>query len=178
MAHPAEDVSWNDIAVVDGQLWIVGEFGKVQTSRDDGESWQEVAVPTESSLNAVAFADGAHGVIVGLSGTILVTADGGKSWQQAASGVETHLYDVLWDGSTYHAVGDAGMIVTADARGAPWRADKLSPDNFGWYTGIAPAGGSYFVCGAGVGFYKDRHWSSFEPGCASYKKVTTGGTNG
>jgi photosystem II stability/assembly factor-like uncharacterized protein len=143
LAHPAEDVAWNDIAVVEGLLWIVGEFGKVQTSRDDGESWQEVPVPTESSLNAIAFADAAHGVIVGLSGTILVTADGGRNWEQAASGVRP-TYDVLWDGGP-PCRRRSGMVVTADTE-VPVAGRSL-PNNFGWYR--SPGGGSYFVCGAG-----------------------------
>jgi len=170
-AHPEEDVSWNDVTMgPDRTVWIVGEFGRVQYSGDGGESWEEVSIPTESSLNAIAFSSAAHGAIVGLSGTILVTADGGRSWQEAESGVQSHLYELLWDVDSYRAIGDAGMILTAGGEGLDWKVDKVAPHNFAWYTGITRAGGSYYICGAGVGVYTDGKWAPFEPGRRTYKR--------
>jgi photosystem II stability/assembly factor-like uncharacterized protein len=171
MKHSEEDVSWNDIAVGPGDtVWVVGEFGSVEYSEDNGESWNRVTVPTEASLNAIDFSDDRHGAIVGLSGTVLVTADGGLSWELAESGMQTHLYSLLWDGRAYHAVGDDGMILSADARGQEWKAGKLSPANFAWYTGIARAGDSYYISGADVGVYSDGKWTPFEPGLRVYRK--------
>ncbi len=171
MAHPEEDVSWNDVKVApDSAVWLVGEFGTVKYSRDNGASWELVDVPTESSLNAIDFSDDKHGVIVGLSGTILVTADGGQSWQEVESGAHTHLYDLLWDGTTYHAVGDAGMILSSDGQAAEWQVAKLARQNFGWYTGITRAGNSYFISGAGAGLYSAGKWAPFEPGQRDYRK--------
>lgn len=179
MTHPPEDISWNGIAVTKGQnVWLVGEAGKVQHSQDSGKSWQKVAVPTEVSLNAIAFADDNRGVMVGLSGTILTTSDGGRTWQPAASGVQTHLYGLLWDGRSYSAVGDAGVILTCDAKGTTWKAGKLDPNNFGWYTGIAKAGDQYLVSGAGAGIYSQGKWFPFVPGMKEYKNVMKGGGNG
>lgn len=170
MAHDEEDVSWNDVKVApDGSVWVVGEFGTVKHSNDKGETWELVAVPTEASLNAIDFSDDIHGAIVGLSGTVLVTADGGQNWLLAESGAETHLYGLHWDGSSYHAVGDAGMILSSDAQGVEWNVDKLSPQNFGWYTGITRAGSSYFISGAGAGLYSSGKWAPFEPGRRDYK---------
>lgn len=170
MAHPEEDVSWNDVTVApDNSVWVVGEFGTIKYSRDNGESWELVSAPTEASLNAIDFADESHGVIVGLSGTILVTADGGQSWQSVASGVQSHLYGLLWDGSSYHVVGAAGMILTSDAQGVSWNVSKLAPQNFGWYTGITRAGSAYFISGAGAGIYSAEKWLPFEPGRRDYK---------
>lgn len=179
LVHPSEDVSWNDVTVTQEQtLWVVGEFGSVQRSRDKGQSWQKIAVSTEASLNAIAFSGPSQGVIVGLSGTILVTEDGGESWQTVESGVQTHLYDLLWDGLTYRSVGDAGMILTADHLGLAWDVAKLAPQNFGWYTGIARAGISYIVSGAGVGVFCDGTWKPFAPGFADYKNKKGEGRNG
>lgn len=179
MSHPQEDLSWNGVAVSKGKnVWLVGEAGKVQRSADNGGTWQSVAVPTDASLNAIAFSDANHGVIVGLSGTILVTANGGKSWQRTESGVQTHLYGLLWDGSSYTAVGDAGMILTADAMAAKWNVGKLDPNNFGWYTAITRAGESFIVSGAGAGIYSKGKWFPFVPGRADYKDLKGGGNNG
>lgn len=170
MAHPEEDVSWNDVTVAQsGVVWVVGEFGTVKQSKDNGENWELVSVPTEASLNAIDFSDDLHGVIVGLSGTILMTNDGGQNWKMVESDAETHLYGLLWDGDSYHAVGDAGMILSSDAQGVEWSVDKLAPQNFGWYTGITRMGNSYFISGAGAGVYSSGKWMPFEPGRKDYK---------
>ena len=178
MVHPEQDISWNSIAVSKGNVWLVGEGGQVQRSGNGGKTWEKVTVPTEASLNAIAFSDDSHGVIVGLSGTILATADAGKSWQAVSSGIPTHLYGVIWDGTGYSAVGDAGVILTADAKGSAWIAGKLDPNNFGWYTGIARAGEGYIVSGAGAGIYSKGKWYPFVPGKANYKDFMKGGENG
>ncbi len=179
MAHPQEDISWNSIAVTKGQnVLLVGEAGKVQHSKDNGKTWEKVTVPTDASLNAIAFSDDSHGVIVGLIGTILITSNGGKSWQAAASGVQTHLYGLLWDGKSYSAVGDAGMLLTADAQGSTWNVGKLEPNNFGWYTAISRAGEAYIVSGAGAGLYAKGKWFPFVPGQADYKNLKGGDING
>ena len=178
MVHPQEDISWNGVAVTKGRnVWLVGEAGRVELSTDNGNNWKRIAVPTDASLNAIAFSDDNHGVIVGLSGTILVTANGGESWQSAPSGVPTHLYGLLWDGRSYAAVGDAGVLLTADSQGSTWSAGKLDPNNFGWYTAICKAGDAYLVSGAGAGIYAKGKWYPFVPGRADYKGLT-GGTNG
>ncbi len=179
MVHPQEDVAWNGVAVTKGRnVWLVGESGKVQRSRDDGKSWEKIVVATDASLNAVAFADENHGAMVGLSGTILATSDGGRSWQKANSGVPTHLYALIWDGKGYSAVGDAGVMLTCDAKGIDWKAGKLDPNNFGWYTGIAKAGDLYLVSGAGAGIYSNGKWFPFVPGQKEYKNIMKGGGNG
>jgi photosystem II stability/assembly factor-like uncharacterized protein len=179
MAHPMEDISWNGVAVTKGQnVWLVGEAGKVQHSRDNGKSWEKVAVQTEASLNAIAFSDENRGVMVGLSGTILATSNGGKSWEPVPSGIQTHLYGVLWDGQTYAAVGDAGMMLTADATGGKWQVGKLDPNNFGWYTSITRAGEAYIVSGAGAGLYAKGKWFPFVPGQVDYRNLKGGGKNG
>jgi photosystem II stability/assembly factor-like uncharacterized protein len=171
MVHPEEDVSWNNVTVAPGgTVWLVGEFGTVKYSRDRGDSWQLVSVPTEASLNAIDFSSDSHGAIVGLSGTILVTVDGGQNWQLVESDAQSHLYGLLWADDSYHAIGDAGMIVSSDAQGAEWTVGKLAPHNFGWYTGITRAGSAYFISGADAGFYSDGKWLPFEPGRRDYKQ--------
>lgn len=170
MAHPEEDVSWNDVTIApDSSVWVVGEFGAVKRSVDNGATWELVAMPTEASLNSIDFSDETHGVIVGLTGTILMTADGGLNWEMIDSGTETHLYDLLWDGDRYFAVGDAGMLLSADADGVTWSVGKLAPQNFGWYTGITRAGDNHFISGAGAGIYSSGQWQPFEPGQKNYK---------
>ncbi|MBE0577099.1 MAG: glycosyl hydrolase [Desulfuromonadales bacterium] len=171
MSHPPEDVSWNNLTIAPGgTMWIVGEFGAVKYSRDNGASWELAAVPTEASLNAIDFSDETHGVIVGLSGTILATSDGGQNWQLVETEARSHLFGLLWDGSSYHAIGDAGMILSSDALGIEWKVGKLAPQNFGWYTGITRAGNSYFISGAGAGVYSEGDWKPFEPGQRNYKQ--------
>src|SRR3982750_518717 len=66
-----------------GRGWVIGETGTAYTSRDDGETWKRIQVPTRYLLLGGAFVDNDRGWLVGAGGTILQTADGGDSWHQS-----------------------------------------------------------------------------------------------
>lgn len=64
------------------RLVVVGEYGHVILSDDQGKTWRQAKeVPTESTLTSVQFVDAQHGWAAGHDKTILVTADGGETWQ-------------------------------------------------------------------------------------------------
>lgn len=151
--HDEEDVAWNDIVrAPGGGVWIAGEFGRLKRSYDEGASWEEVAVDGGVSLMALAFADAEHGLAVGLSGTVLRTLDGGASWQLAESRLSEHLFDVIWDGERYVAVGDHGRYASAGLRGDDWEKSTLAENYFNWHTKIAASGArSYYLAGADLG---------------------------
>jgi len=162
--HAEEDVAWNDIVrAPDGTVWIVGEFGRVKRSIDDGASWEEVAADGGISLMALAFADAEHGLAVGLSGTVLRTLDGGASWDLVESGLSEHLFDVIWDGERYLAVGDHGRYASAGLRGEDWEESILARNYFNWHTKIAAAGArGYYLAGADLGRLDGGAWRTFE----------------
>lgn len=164
MIHPELDVAWNDAAIApDGTLWVVGEFGRVRRTRDGGDTWEDVDVGTDISLMSIAFADADHAVAVGLSGTVVRTTDGGETWTLVPTGHETHLFDVIWTGDHYAAVGNAGTAGTASREGDDWTFSRLAENNFSWYTGSAAAGPStLYIGGANLGVLQDGAWRQFQ----------------
>ncbi|MBI2312616.1 MAG: glycosyl hydrolase [Betaproteobacteria bacterium] len=143
-----KDVAWNDIFFVGDNGWLVGEFGQMMMTTDGGASWKAVAAPVKSSLMGVAFRDKLNGVAVGVAGTILSTRDGGKSWSTADSGTREHLLNVIWDGNSWIAVGDKGVLVTGGLDGAVSRVTRVAESHLGWSTQIIRDGEGYVLAGA------------------------------
>jgi photosystem II stability/assembly factor-like uncharacterized protein len=171
---PEEDIAWNDISFHEKLGWMVGEYGRIRMSSDEGASWHEFKSPTKMSLMSVAFKDARNGVAVGLNGVILVSHDSGESWTQESflspdqslpdtqtdvcpeAGVECgrgrleHLFDVIWDGDRWVAVGSKGVVVIGSADASTWKATRLSPDDRNWYTSIARSRTQYYLAGSRV----------------------------
>jgi photosystem II stability/assembly factor-like uncharacterized protein len=145
---PEEDLAWNDVFVDGQKTWLIGEFGSIRSSIDGGEHWTPANSPVKTSLMAVAFRDSENGVAVGLDGVILTTRDGGHAWAENAKVTREHLFDLLWDGKKWAAVGDKGVVVTADAPAAEWKVALLAPDQRAWHTKIIRAGNRYMATGA------------------------------
>jgi photosystem II stability/assembly factor-like uncharacterized protein len=152
---PEEDRAWNDITFVGEAGWLVGEFGTLMKSADGGASWDAVATPNKVSLMSVAFRDAEHGVAVGLTGTLLVTADGGASWQQVPALTREHLYSVTWDDGRWLAVGDKGVMATADAGAEHWQLGRVAEGDVSWRTQITRAGTRYFLAGSNLAVLDD-----------------------
>ncbi|MBE9540634.1 MAG: sialidase [Proteobacteria bacterium] len=70
-----------DISRAGERLVAVGERGLIIVSDDDGQNWQQAAVPVSATLTAVSFPTPDKGWAVGHAGTILHSDDGGSSWQ-------------------------------------------------------------------------------------------------
>lgn len=142
------DVGWNDVAFVKDFGWLVGEFGRMQVTRDGGASWKEIKGTVKSSLNGVYFRNESEGVAVGTEGVLLHTRDGGANWLLSPKVVEEHLFDVLWDGSQWVAVGDKGSLI-ASSFGDKW-SDRSGAAGSTWHTQIVSSGGRYLLAGYGV----------------------------
>jgi hypothetical protein len=57
-----------------GATWVaVGQFGMIQVSTDDGDSWTQVASPVAQSLNGISYGNGKW-IAVGNEGVILVNS--------------------------------------------------------------------------------------------------------
>jgi photosystem II stability/assembly factor-like uncharacterized protein len=149
-ALPEKDRAWNAVFFLGQTGWIVGEFGAVKRTTDGGATWAEVEARNKVSLMAVAFRDPQHGVGVGLAGTLVVTADGGSTWTDVERPTREHLLDVIWDENHWTAVGDKGVVVTADAAAKDWKAHRLSDGDISWRTQIVKSGSRYFLAGANL----------------------------
>jgi photosystem II stability/assembly factor-like uncharacterized protein len=159
------DVAWNDIAFADDQNgWVVGEFGSMMHSSDGGETWQEVLPVSERSLMAISFQDPEKAVAVGLDGLILQTNDSGQTWTTIDAGTAMHLFDVIWDGASWIAVGGMGVVVTGDPGQGSWKAHRLSENDMAWHTNLAPTEDGVFVVGASQGLWRDGQWDPVSGG--------------
>jgi photosystem II stability/assembly factor-like uncharacterized protein len=148
---PEEDVTWADMAFPENREVLVGEFGRIKLSEDRGKSWREVSSPVKSSLTAIAFKDKSNGIAVGLEGVILATADAGKSWTALQSPIRQHLFDVIWDGDAWVAVGARGMTLKSDdGEGKTWSVVQTAEQTFGWYTQVQKKGQRYYFAGAAL----------------------------
>lgn len=146
----AEDVAWNDVFFVGDSGWLVGEFARIGVSSDGGASWKPVQAPVQSSLSAVSFRDEREGVAVGTEGVIVRTQDGGANWRALPKVSSEHLYDVLWDGGRWLAVGDKGTLLASDASGDRWSEVPGAIGNSAWHTQIAGGAGRYVLAGVGL----------------------------
>jgi hypothetical protein len=90
------------------------------------DNWYVRSNPSLYQLNKAAFGNGEY-VVVGNGGTILTSTDG-ESWASAVSGTTSDLYDVLYTGNMFVAVGGmysgAGVILTS-ADGHSWNVSSL-----------------------------------------------------
>ena len=94
---------------------VVGEAGRIITSRDQGATWQVVKAPYNGSYFGVLAKSPDDWLIFGLEGKMLETADAGATWQPIETGQSSGLTSVgqLNDGRLV-AVGLNGTILVED----------------------------------------------------------------
>ncbi|MDP5031098.1 YCF48-related protein [Paraglaciecola sp.] len=113
---------------------VVGERGHILRSAD-GDHWQQVQVPTLSTLTAVQALD-QHVWAVGHDATILKSTDSGQNWtvQYRNPELEKPLLDVLFFNEKHGiAVGAYGLFLRTSDGGENWvselHAELLNPDD-------------------------------------------------
>lgn len=140
-----------DIVRAGPNLLAVGEWGDILISTD-GNQWQQVQAPADTTLTRVRFVDPSHGWAIGYDGTVLATGDGGKSWQlqQFDAGWGKPNYDVLFsDTSNGLLAGANGTLKKTSDGGKTWEA--VNSDVFGdtpnLYNIVALGDGSLLIAG-------------------------------
>src|SRR6476646_2256548 len=103
---------------------LVGDYGTIVRTTDDGNNWTIQSSGTTQTLWAVSFTDSSNGTTVGEVGTILRTTDGGSTWMPQSSGTEETLFGVSFsDSNNGIAVGgtfaQSEILRTTDG-GAHW----------------------------------------------------------
>lgn len=112
-----------DGAAAGGLMMAVGERGHVLLSRDEGVSWEQVVVPTRSTLTGVYLHDEQLAWAVGHDAVILRTRDGGKTWERLywAPEQERPLFDVWFrDAENGFAIGAYGFFLETSDGGDNW----------------------------------------------------------
>lgn len=160
-----DDVAWNDIAFTGaGTACVVGEFGRLACSGDDGATWEPRETNVQPSLMSLVFRDAQHGVAVGLSGTVLATDDAGATWRSATvDGLDRHLFDLIWTGARWTAVGDKGVLLIGDADASHWEVGRVNPAEFAWHIALARHGNGFVTVGLNVGRWEAGQWELFGP---------------
>ncbi len=112
-----------------GRAWAFGEGGAIYSTRDFGENWTKLTVPTRHLLLGGTFVDDDRGWLVGAGATILQTADGGETWHRSrlvgAEGIRFTGTSFV-DNRLGWAVGSKGVIYRTINGGRSW-----SPQNSG-----------------------------------------------
>ncbi len=112
----------------DGVMSVVGERGHVLISTD-GKTWEQIKVPTRTTLTGVYFHDKMNGWVVGHDAVILRTIDGGNTWQKVYDDPEgqTPLFDIWFKDENHGiAIGAYGLYLVSGDGGASWDTSELN----------------------------------------------------
>lgn len=127
MAPKASSALALDITEAGSAIVAVGDRGHVLISNDNGDNWEQQAVPVRTPLIAVDFADENNGWAVGHDTVIIRTADGGKSWEIqnfepiVDGNAGQPFYGVLaLDANNAFAVGSFGKMRQTTDGGSTW----------------------------------------------------------
>ncbi|MFU8831486.1 MAG: WD40/YVTN/BNR-like repeat-containing protein [Wenzhouxiangella sp.] len=125
---PSTKNSLQSIAAWDArELVAVGSAGTVLVSRDGGENWKWVEVPTSEIADTLLRVRviGERAWIVGEYGTLLVSEDRGHNWRQIIEPEDLTLHDIAGVGDRLVVVGEFGSILVSRDDGESW--DPLEP---------------------------------------------------
>jgi photosystem II stability/assembly factor-like uncharacterized protein len=115
-----------------GTLWVVGDYGRVVTSVDDGKNWVAARVPTTEHLQDIDAWDEHRAVAIGNGATVLTSADGAKTWISRPaphSDIGSKMIRVhAGAGGTAWVVGEYGAIIYSADWGATWVRRRAEED--------------------------------------------------
>ncbi len=131
-----------------GNVWVVGYFGVIFHSTDNGLNWIKIDAGTKMTLLGVSFVNDKTGWIVGDQGTILHTVDGGQKWERQKSPVtnEKLLKVQFINEREGWIVGTFGLVLHTEDGGINWERLPFTEDvilndlcfinpNQGWIAG-------------------------------------------
>jgi photosystem II stability/assembly factor-like uncharacterized protein len=145
---PEDDLHLNGIfGGPDGHVFIAAEMGAVYRSRDDGETFERLALPYEGSFwNGLALPDESI-LVFGMRGHVFRSEDRGETWSEVESGTDQSL-----QAGTQRAdgriviVGLGGTVLTSEDGGHSFGA-TTQPDRRGIASVAESAGGRLLLFG-------------------------------
>jgi len=130
-----------DIAKGSGNDLVVGSQSMIFHSPDGSNPWSFEWLGATTAANGVAWS-GSEFVCVDSGGTSWVSADG-TSWSWYNTGTGSVLYDVIWDGARYVAVGSGTVRTSPD--GITWTSQTAGVT--GDLRSVAESGSQYVAVG-------------------------------
>ncbi|MFC6673928.1 WD40/YVTN/BNR-like repeat-containing protein [Marinobacterium aestuariivivens] len=115
----------------DQSLLALAAERQLWRSRDHGQSWQAIDLPTaENVLAATCAPDGSYWV-VGSFSTLLSSADQGRNWQQSSLDEDAMLTGIQFvDRNTAFVSGEFGILARSDDGGRDWSLQPPVPGDF------------------------------------------------
>lgn len=164
------------------RLVVVGEYGHVILSDDEGANWRQAKlVPTRTTLTAVTFFDERTGWAVGHGGIVLGTSDGGENWRLLSGRIDgKDAFFSVWfrDEKNGLAVGSFGYAARSNDGGATWTPFEVVAGEMGErHLNQIFARGKLVLIAAesGVVFRSDDNDASFKAVTTPYKGSLWGG---
>ena len=114
-----------------GSAWLVGEYGMLYSTIDQGRSWQPQNSHTTTNLHNINFSiDRKRGWILGKEGTLLISNDSGQSWERSATGTTADLRKIEFskDGTRAWIIGGRQLLVSNDG-GQSWQPRETGTTN-------------------------------------------------
>lgn len=154
-----------DIDAFGHRLIAVGERGHVLVSDNNGKDWQQIQVPTRSTLTGVFLLDENHAWAVGHDAVILRTTNGGHTWQRVyyAPEQERPLLDIWFANEDYGiAVGAYGLYMETGDGGKSWQERVITEEDFHLNRISAGNSGRLIIAGEAGNLYQSNdnggHW--------------------
>jgi len=113
----------------DGQRWIVGELGRVYSTKDNGKTFDRSPIETREAFLAVACPTDGALIIGGQYGRAIRSRDRGQTWQKLETGSDQNILDMAFPTPQLGiAVGDYGTILRTTDGGDSWTRIPLPTD--------------------------------------------------
>jgi hypothetical protein len=106
-----------------GRWWVGGAAGVLLSSADRGE-WMPVETGLTSGITGLGYGHGrlvaVGGTSAGSGGGFIQVSQDGVNWQRALTGPVPRLYDAVFNGALWLAVGEGGAAVRTTRLLPPW----------------------------------------------------------
>jgi photosystem II stability/assembly factor-like uncharacterized protein len=125
--------SGNDMSFYNATAYIVGNYGYVLKSIDNGISWSQISTGFNISFNTVNIIDD-NNIILSTSNSIVKTDDGGVTWESLSIPNVNVVKTFFTSSLIGHAVSSNGIILKTIDGGENWYSTKddsnTSPSNY------------------------------------------------
>lgn len=125
--------SGNDMSFYDATGYIVGHYGYVLKSIDNGTSWSQISTGFNNSFNTVNIIDN-NNIILSASNSIVKTDDGGITWESLSIPNSSVNKTSFTSSLVGHAVCNNGIILKTIDGGQNWYITKdnsnITPSNY------------------------------------------------